>query len=150
MAKNNSPDLTKRPPRSPRARLGGYVILPRMLDKGRAALAGKNGEYHYACPLDQRFLEFAGVNSKALKKELAKGKGDGEILKWIEKNVKYKRSPVEIATWSAFAEQRVPADVETRAFFNDQISKIAPKREDIATFFDWLDLDDYVSFGGKA
>jgi hypothetical protein len=24
------------------------------------------------------------------------------------------------------------------------------KREDIATFFDLLDLDDYVSFGGKA
>jgi hypothetical protein len=150
MAKNNSPDLTKRPPRSPRVRLGGYVILPRMLDKGRATIAGRNGEYHYACPLDQRFLEFAGINPKALKKELAKGKGDGEILKWIEKNAKHKHSPVEIVTWSVFAEQRVPADVETRAYFNDQVSKIAPKREDIATFFDWLDLDDYVSFGGKA
>src|ERR1039458_10705147 len=79
MAKNNSPDLTKRPPRSPRVRLGGYVILPRMLDKGRATVAGKKGEYHYACPLDERFLEFAGINPKALKKELAKGKGDGEI-----------------------------------------------------------------------
>jgi hypothetical protein len=150
MAKNNSPDLTKRPPRSSRARLGGYVILPRMLDKGRATIAGKNGEYHYACPLDERFLEFAGIDPKALKKEIAKGKGDGEIFKWIEKNAKHKRSPVEIAAWSAFAEQRVPTDVETRAFFNDQVSKIAPKREDIATFFDWLDLDDYVSFGGKA
>ena len=29
-------DLTKRAPRSGRVRLGGYVILPRMLDKGRA------------------------------------------------------------------------------------------------------------------
>ena len=150
MAKNNSPDLTKRPPRSPRTRLGGYVILPRMLDKGRAVVAGKNGEYHYACPLDQRFLEFAGINPKTLKRELARGKGDGEILKWIEKNAKHKHSPVEIAAWSAFAEQRVPTDVETRAYFNDQVSRIAPKREDIATFFDWLDLDDYVSFGGKA
>ena len=32
----NAPDLTQRPPRSPRVRLGGFVILPRMLDKGRA------------------------------------------------------------------------------------------------------------------
>jgi hypothetical protein len=40
----NSIDLTVRPPRSPRVRLGGYVILPRMLDKCRAMLAGKNGE----------------------------------------------------------------------------------------------------------
>ena len=33
-------DLTQRPPRSPRVRLGGYVILPRMLDKGRATING--------------------------------------------------------------------------------------------------------------
>ena len=50
MAIKNAPDLTQRPPRSPRVRLGGYVILPRMLDKGRATVAGKHGEYHYACP----------------------------------------------------------------------------------------------------
>ncbi|MEO7677968.1 MAG: DUF5069 domain-containing protein, partial [Verrucomicrobiota bacterium] len=41
------PDLTQRPPRSPRVRLGGYVLLPRILDKGRALLAGKLGEYHF-------------------------------------------------------------------------------------------------------
>ena len=40
-------DLTQRPPRSTRVRLGGYVLLPRILDKGRAALAGKLGEFHY-------------------------------------------------------------------------------------------------------
>ena len=86
----HTPDLTKFPPRSPRVRLGGYVILPRMLDKGRAMLAGKNGEYHYACPLDQRFLKFAGINPAALKKHL--GKGDGDVLAWIEKNAKHKHS----------------------------------------------------------
>src|ERR1700704_2832112 len=96
-------DLTKQAPRSPRVRLGGYVILPRMLDKGRANIAGKNGEYHYACPLDERFLEFAGIDPEALKKELAAGKGDGEILAWIEKNAKHKRTDPEIAAWSEFA-----------------------------------------------
>ena len=34
-ADTSTPDLRQRPPRSPRVRLGGYVILPRMLDKGR-------------------------------------------------------------------------------------------------------------------
>src|SRR5438105_7360211 len=100
---NHAPDLTERPPRSPRVRLGGYVILPRMLDKGRATLAGKNGEYNFACPLDQRFLEFAGVNADALKKQLAAGKGDGEILLWIEKNAKHKRThscPVNLVAFS--------------------------------------------------
>jgi hypothetical protein len=146
----NAPDLTKQPPRSPRARLGGYVILPRMLDKGRATIAGKNGEYNFACPLDQRFLEFVGVDSRTLKKELAKGGGDREILEWIQANAKHKRTDPEIAAWSAGAERRVPADPESRGYFNDLHSKVAPKREDIATWFDLLDVDDYVSFGGKA
>ena len=150
MALTNAPDLTQRPPRSPRVRLGGYVILPRMLDKGRATIAKKNGEYNYACPVDQRFLEFAGVNPEALKKQLAAGKGDGEILEWIRKNGKNKRTESEILAWSAYQEQRAPADTDSREFFHDTHAKIAPKREDIATWFDLLDLDDYVSFGGQA
>src|ERR1035437_9387261 len=36
-------DLTKQAPRSPRVRLGGFVILPRCLDKGRATING-NGK----------------------------------------------------------------------------------------------------------
>ena len=143
-------DLTKRPPRSPRVRLGGYAILPRMLDKGRAAIAGKNGEYHYACPMDHRFLDFTGTDPKALKKELAKGKGDGEILAWIHAHARHKRTEVEIAAFTAYAERNAPTGVEARAFFNELHSKAASKREDIVTWFDLLDLDDYVSFGGKA
>jgi hypothetical protein len=143
----HTPDLTKFPPRSPRVRLGGYVILPRMLDKGRAMLAGKHGEYHYACPQDQRFLEFVGINPEVLKKEL--DKSDGEILEWIGKNAEHKRSPEEIAAWSALAEQRAPSDVESREYFNEIHKTAAPKREDIATWFDLLDADDFASFGGK-
>jgi len=146
----STPDLTQHPPRSPRVRLGGYVILPRMLDKGRATLAGKLGEYKYACPLDQRFLNFTGVDPEALKKQLAAGKGDGEILAWIEANAKSKRTEPEIAAWSAWQNARVPTDAESREFFNGLHKQAGPQREDIATWFDLLDLDDYVSFGGKA
>src|SRR5687768_4146707 len=69
------PDLTQRPPRSPRSRLGGYALLPRMLDKGRATLNGTSGEYHYNCPLDQRFVSFVGIDAKKLLAELKKAKG---------------------------------------------------------------------------
>jgi hypothetical protein len=121
-----------------------------MLDKGRAVVAGKNGEYNYACPLDQRFLEFAGIDPQQLKTQIAAGKGDGEILEWIESHRKNKHTEAEVAAWSALAEQRVPGDVESRTFFNELHQKSAPKREDIRTWFDLLDVDDYVSFGGKA
>lgn len=146
----HTPDLTKQPPRSPRVRLGGYVILPRMLDKGRATLAGKNGEYHYACPQDQRFLEFTGIDPEALKKELAAGKGDGEILEWIQTSAKNKPADAAIASWSAHAEQRAPSDPDSREFFNGIHKQCAPNRTDISTWFDVLDVDDYASFGGKA
>ncbi|MDB6038094.1 MAG: hypothetical protein JWM99_1935, partial [Verrucomicrobiales bacterium] len=66
MANIPAPDLTQRPPRSPRTRLGGYALLPRMLDKGRATLVNKNGEFHFDCPLDQHILSFLGIDSKAL------------------------------------------------------------------------------------
>lgn len=147
---NANPDLTQHAPRSPRVRLGGYATLPRMLDKGRAELAGKNGEYHYACPMDMRLLDFLGLDPEPLKQQIATGKGDGEILRWILENRRNKHTDIEIAAWSAFQDCRVPADPETREFFNKLHATAAPQREDIATWFDLLDVDDYVSFGGKA
>src|ERR1700677_726214 len=102
----NAPDLTQRAPRSPRVRLGGYAALPRMLDKGRATIAGKNGEYHFDCPLDQRVLSFLGIEAGALKEQLAADKGDGEILEWINANAKNKRTEWEIAQWSNYMDKR--------------------------------------------
>ncbi len=146
---SDAPDLTQRPPRSPRVRLGGYVLLPRMLDKGRATVAGKHGPYHYACPLDQRFLSFTGIDPEELKEQLALGKGDGEVLQWITENAPNKRNEWEIAQWSAYVEQRAPGDLESREFFNEELAKLSKTREDIQTWADLLDLDDYVSYGGK-
>ncbi len=146
----HTPDLTQRPPRSPRVRLGGYVTLPRMLDKGRATIAGQSGEYHFNCPLDQRLLSFLGLEAEKLKEQLALGKGDGEILEWIEATAKHRHSPEAIAAWSLFQEQRTAADVESRQFLQDYQTKTAPQRKDISTWFEMLDVDDHVTFGGKA
>jgi hypothetical protein len=143
-----APDLTKRPPRSPRVRLGGYAILPRMLDKGRASLAGTVGEFHYNCPLDQEWTAFSGIDADKLKEQLATGKGDGEILEWIRANA-HKRSAAEIHAWSLFQDQRGPGDLDKRQFFNDYHAQLAPERDDITSWFDMLDIDDFVSYGGK-
>lgn len=145
-----APDLTQRPPRSLRVRLGGYAILPRMLDKGRATLVQKNGEYHYNCPLDQHFIRFTGIDPEALKAELAKGRTDGEILDWINANATIKRSPWEIEQWSDWHNRRGPdSDAETLGYFAEAVGKLSKTREDIRTWADLLDLDDYVTFGGR-
>src|SRR5271163_4853005 len=144
-------DLTLRQPRSFRVRLGNYVILARMLDKGRAALAGKNGEYKYNSTTDQRLVQFLGFDPDTLLEELAAGKGDGEILEWIQAHSKTPRAPWEIEAWSAFMEKRGPdSDAETLELFAEYVGKFSKTREDIKTWFDAIELDDYVSFGGKA
>ena len=144
-------DLTQRPPRSFRVRLDNYVILARMLDKGRATLAHKNGEYKFNSGTDQHLVRFLGFDPDALLKELAAGKGDGEILEWIQAHSKTPRGPWEIEAWSAFMEKRGPdSDAETLEFFAGYVGKFSKTREDIKTWFEAIELDDYVSFGGKA
>ena len=142
----HTPDLTKFPPRSPRVRLGGYCQLPRMLDKARAELASQNGEYHYNCPLDQRFFEFTGIAADALK--AVAPKSDTEVLAWVQSQTK--RAEVEIIAWSRWLENRTPDNVEGREYLNGLHKAGAPLREDIATWFDVLDMDDFISYGGKA
>ena len=142
-------DLTKRPPRSCRCRLGGFVILPRIIDKGRATQLKTNGEYNYECPLDRHFFDFVAADSAAFKEEIKAGLGDGALLAWIQKNTHLSRLPHEIAQWSRFMEDRVPTDTGSREFFHEAHKAVAGQREDIGTWFDLLDLDDYTSFGGK-
>jgi Domain of unknown function (DUF5069) len=147
---NHAPDLTQRPPRSPRHRLGGFVILPRALDKGRAKLAGKLGEYHFDCPLDKRFLDFVKIEATALLEQLQAGLGDGEILVWVLANAGYKPTEWEIVQWSAFQEGRTADSVPARERTLQQLIALNKDRTDIRTSFDFLELDDYVTYGGKA
>lgn len=144
-------DLTQHPPRSPRVRLGGLVILPRMIDKARATQKGKNGEYTYGCSLDRNVLEFLGVDADQLKSQIYNGLGDGEILAWLMVNAKKPRPAYEIAAFSAYHEQRAPSAPGGRAKVSEYQSSTpaGAKREDIVTWFDVLDLDDHQSFGGK-
>jgi hypothetical protein len=82
---------------------------------------------------------------------LAQGKGDGEMLAWIEENAPNNRSPWEIQQWSAYHSERGrDGDVETLEFFANLVSGFSKTREDVRTWFDCLDLDDHVTFGGKA
>jgi hypothetical protein len=145
----NQPDLTQHPPRSPRVRLGGYALLARMLDKCRAELAGKNGEYHYDCPNDQQFLSFAGIDAAALKQQVAAGKGDGDILEWVRANARHPRTAAEIEAWSQWQDRRAPDNPDGREYFNEVHAQVAPGRTDIVAWADLLDLDDFASFGGK-
>ena len=101
--------------------------------------------------MDRHFFNFVGLDHESLKQELAKGGGDGEVLAWVQENAKFKREPWEILAWSEWFTKRAPdSDAETISEFAEMMAKFSKKREDVYTWFDLLDLDDYCSFGGKA
>jgi len=143
------PDLRRHPPRSPYTRLGGFVHLPRLIDKARALAGGNIGEYHYRCPFDKRFFAFTGLSADAFLAQVKTGHSDGELLAYVQKKGRPKRHPAEVAAWSRWMEQLTPSSPEARGFFNEVHQKNGPKRDDIGTWFDWLELDDFVTFGGK-
>ena len=150
MTKYSTPDFTQHPPRSPRVRLGSFVHLPRLLDKARASAAGKLGEFIYPCPLDKRFFAFTGIDPDAFLAAVKSGKGDVEMLAWVNEHTKPQRTPWEIEAWSSWLENLGPGDVKRHAGISEDIARLSPGRDDIRTNFDRLDLDDYISFGGRA
>lgn len=148
MINYSTPDLTAHPPRSLRVRLGGYAHLPRLLDKARASLVGKNGEFHYNCPLDRHFFEFTGLDHEVFLAELKQGRSDSEMLAYVRAHTK--RLPSEIYAWSTWVEQHGPGGVPGHEWLASVIKSAGPTRDDIRSFADLLDLDDYASYGGKA
>jgi hypothetical protein len=146
----NAPDLTQRPPRSPRVRLGGYAMLARVLDKARASLVGKAGDYKYGNPMDQHFFAFTGIAQDALLEEVKTGAGDWALLLWVNANASPKRAPHEIRAWSAWLETMPVGEAEDLEWFAAQAKRINPARADLQTVMDYLDADDHVSYGGAA
>ncbi|MDO8543435.1 MAG: DUF5069 domain-containing protein [Opitutaceae bacterium] len=147
MINYSAPDLKQHPPRSVHVRIGGFAHLGRLLDKGRAVAAGKNGDYKYNCPLDRNFFEFTGIDHEAMFAEIKTGKSDTEMLAWVRANTK--RTTPEIWAWSTWLEQHGPGGAAGHEWVAETIKANAGDRDDIRAFADLLDLDDYVSFGGQ-
>jgi hypothetical protein len=142
---NTAKALTEEPPRSPSDRLGGYALMARMIDKGRADIQGTVGEYHYACPLDQMLFEFKGVQPDEVKKLLASGAPDEQVVTWFDSHGTA-RTAEEIKTWSNGVEGYRPYDdPEKRDWFSEECTKLGLKPES-STLVDYLEADDAASF----
>lgn len=91
--------------RSPRERLGGYVILPRLIDKVRLHAQGFLPEPYVpfllrpGLPLDGRFLAFTGLQREALRQAVLSNDDDEAILAWVTATALLHTSQ-EIEAWS--------------------------------------------------
>jgi starvation-inducible DNA-binding protein len=141
-----SSDLTLQAPHSPRDRIGGFAIASRTVDKCRAELAGKLGEYHYDCPLDNVLFTFKGITGAQFKTAVQDSKTYDDIGIWLLANGTPK-TPAEIKAWSDEVEAGSPMkDAEKRDSFINRCSKLGIVPE-TSTTFDWLEADDRASFG---
>jgi hypothetical protein len=142
---NNTKDLTKQVPTSPRHRTGGYAILSRMTDKARADIAGKMGEYHTDCPLDHILLDWKGVEYAGVRKKLEAGATDEEIASYLDAHGT-KKTPAEIKAWSDNVEKAtMHGHPEKGEYFDGECRKLGldPAKTSV---FDWLEADDRASF----
>lgn len=133
-------DLSKAYPRSVNESLGGFVLLPRIIDKCRATIAGTNGEYNYNCPLDRQFFDYTEADADAFKVEVEKGKTDEALLAWIQQHSK-KLTQDEILAWSYKMRWRRPTE-DMAAYFEKMRLDFAPTNYQIETWFQLLDADE--------
>lgn len=136
-------DLTTDFPRSPREKLGGYVVAARTLDKCRASLAGCQGEYHFNCPLDKLFLDFAGIEADAFEEKVASGAGDAEMADWIRENGEA-HSREAIVQWNndLLYKRLSEMPIELQLFLEDYIPECLPKDARVIYWFDVYDIEE--------
>lgn len=133
--------------RSPRGRLGGYVILPRLIDKVRLHAQGLLPEPYVpfllrpGLPLDGRFLAFTGLHPEALRGAVCSTNHDLDILAWVTESAA-PHSLQEIEAWSEALEQLRPDRVLAR--FLARLSPELALRVDFTQhpLFDLLEMDE--------
>jgi hypothetical protein len=146
---NLAKDLTKEAPRSPSHRIGGYSILARMIDKGRADLNGTIGEYHYNCGLDQKLFGFKEIDHVAVKELLSSGASDEQVVAYFNAQGA-PRTEAEIKAFSdAFEAARPYDNPESREWFEGVCLELGldPSK---STIVDYLETDDRVTFKNAA
>lgn len=143
-------DLTHEAPHSPRERFGGFAILARTVDKCRATINGKKGEYHFDCPLDNQLFSFKGVNGDQFRAAVISSKSYEDVAQWLRSHGTPKTDQ-EIKAWSDKVEgtklRDIPTmqDPEHKKEVSESCKKIGLDF-DQAALFEWLEADDKASF----
>ncbi len=135
------------PLRSPRERLGGYILLPRLIDKVRLAAKGelppdyRDNLLKPGFTLDARLLAFTGLEAEALRQAILSSDSDEAVLVWVEKHAT-PHSEQEKQAWAeGIASYRPDAAIvaHRRKLYPNLAAKI-----DVATIsvLDLIDMDE--------
>ncbi len=130
-------------PRSPYDRLGGYVHLPRLIDKAKLHRKGLLNGYNYkTVGFDKHLLAFLKLNPDNFEEAANRLESDGAILEWIEQNGT-RHAPKEIEEWNQAMISRHPDSAVKKARFTHFLKDAGGEgRKDIRTYFDLIEFDE--------
>ena len=130
-------------PRSPYERLGGYVHLPRLVDKAKLHRQGLLNGYNYkTVGFDKHLLAFLKLDPDAFEEAANRLEDDSAILRWIEKNGA-KHTAAAIEHWNEAMISRHPDNAEKKARFLHFLKEAGGEsRKDIRTYFDLIEFDE--------
>jgi len=130
-------------PRSPYEKLGGYVHLPRLIDKARLHREGLLNGYNYkTVGFDKHLLAFLKIDGDAFEEIVNRVDEDGAILKWVQTNGA-RHSPEVIEQWNQAMISRHPDTAAKKARFLHFLKEAGgEERRDIRTYFDLIEFDE--------
>ena len=130
--------------RSPYIQCGGIYYFPRMLDKIRLHAATQlpiDYQANLGGGFDARCLSFLWIEYAPLVERVKQGGTDEEILEWTF-NQGRTPSAEEIEIWNDFMRKRGWKDEMSERLAQRKRESGIPDREDIQTFFDYIDIDE--------
>lgn len=108
--------------------LGGYVYLPRMLDKARNTLAGEDGGYAFGCPLDHTCMARLGITPEVVVDLVQRHAEDESVLEELRARG---IPPADAVRFDAEAtEDELQADVYLRVRTREAIDELEPRPGD--------------------
>lgn len=139
-----APDLRRSFPRSPHEKLGGFVIAARVVDKARAHLAQRNGEYNFhPCGLAAFLWEFTGIAPREFLDYVATGANDDEVAQWLKEH-SVAKDPMQIIKWNnGLKDKRISELPEHyQQYFENYVPKFCPQPNKVRFFFDVYDAEE--------
>lgn len=132
-------------PRSPRETMGGWMHLPRYLDKIRLHLAGKlHADYqpNFGKGFDGAWLKAAGLTHEQMIDVVQNSITDGEVADWVRQHV-----PKSEADKRAHAEGMAHYPKSGDTAMEDRLKQRKEAaglshRDDLKTFIDFIDADE--------
>ena len=130
--------------RSPHNKTGGIVYFARMLDKIRLKAAGKLPEEYHANlggGFDGFCCQLLHLDYPKLAARVNQGGTDEELVEWAYQQGR-RPTDFEAMAWNEFMRKRGWNDEASERLTMRKGESGFPGRDDIQTFFDYIDLDE--------